>query len=479
MVLLLSTIVSASPMDALRQYYEADKNEQIDTMMELTDFSHVDPADLSDFKQRTREMMETLVDIFDTKSYSISGEYVHESGDDALVFYHLKTELIDKKGKTAEIELDFVAVMHKTANKWKVVYLQPKDSFEQNMMLRALTISAGESIKEVVDEPDVGIDYDKEKKVEKEGGLWAWIKKIIYWLFGIEEAEPAPKVAPKPTQPTTPTKPIPTLSCDSGWKCKDDYTLAYKKTDCSWMSEQRCEYGCDNGACIEAPQKQTVQPMPKEPTAAPDINKGSVAHYKFEGDANDDSGNAHNAVIYGAEFVDGKFGKALSFDGVDDYVQALGTYTFSGTNQITVIAWFKLTDHKAYDGIVCSKSESCCEYRIMADPSLYPFYNPGQHSDQTVESYTFNKNTWYHYAMTVQGGGQANIYLNGELIHASSKGVPLELPDITNSFIIGMDVPLGTGSDITPNHPFNGLIDEVRIYNRALTAEEIKLIYSQ
>jgi len=174
MILLSSLIVFAadSPTDVLKDYYEADKNEDIDTMMSLTDFSHVDTADLGEFKGDMRKTLEALAASFDTKSYAISGEYVQESGDDALVFYHLETELEDKKGKTAELDLDFVAVMHKTDGKWKIVYMQPKDTFEQNMILRELTISASESIEEVVldvddteiDDTKVEIDTDDQEK---------------------------------------------------------------------------------------------------------------------------------------------------------------------------------------------------------------------------------------------------------------------------------------------------------------------------
>ncbi len=47
---------------------------------------------------------------------------------------------------------------------------------------------------------------------------------------------------------------------------------------------------------------------------------GLVGEWHFDGDAKDSSGNGNDGTVYGATFVDGKFGKALSFDGMDDYV---------------------------------------------------------------------------------------------------------------------------------------------------------------
>ena len=163
---------------------------------------------------------------------------------------------------------------------------------------------------------------------------------------------------------------------------------------------------------------------------------------------------------------------ALSFDGVDDYVRD-STPTglnFVSTNQITIEAWFKLTGHSAYDGII-SINDGSCAYRIMADQNLYPFYDPGAHNDQTVTTYRFTVNTWYHYAMTVQGGGNAVIYVNGASIHTSSAGVPANLPN-------GNDILIGTGEG-PGTHPTQGLIDEVRIYNTALSLGEIQKHYAE
>ncbi len=58
--------------------------------------------------------------------------------------------------------------------------------------------------------------------------------------------------------------------------------------------------------------------------SAVDLERGLVAYYSFDDcSAKDLSGNGNDGIIYGAKCVDGKFGKALSFDGVNDYVRVL------------------------------------------------------------------------------------------------------------------------------------------------------------
>lgn len=144
LVLPVIGLAADTPWDVVQQYYEADKNEDIDTLMSLTDFSHVDAGDLDQFKADMRTSLETLAELFDTKSYTLSNENVNINGNDAFVFYHQNSLLEDSDGQTAEVDLDFVAVMYNVNGEWKITYTQPKDTFEQNFALRELTVSAGE-----------------------------------------------------------------------------------------------------------------------------------------------------------------------------------------------------------------------------------------------------------------------------------------------------------------------------------------------
>jgi len=165
--------VWASPLDSLHQYYEADKNEDIEKIISLTDFSSVDPSDLEEFMQETRIALETLAEIFNTEYYQISDESIITDEDNAIVYYRLKTEITDNLGDSLVIDEDFVAVMRKS-DIWRVVYTQPKDVFEKNMIAREATIALGESYAEKVDFSDfplekLGDDAIGEKKEDRKG----------------------------------------------------------------------------------------------------------------------------------------------------------------------------------------------------------------------------------------------------------------------------------------------------------------------
>ncbi|MBN1425290.1 carboxypeptidase regulatory-like domain-containing protein [Candidatus Fermentibacteria bacterium] len=199
------------------------------------------------------------------------------------------------------------------------------------------------------------------------------------------------------------------------------------------------------------------------PQAGGASHDGLLLYLPLNGDANDESGQGHTSTVFGAEWGEGKDGEGLRLNGRSSYVQVSGHYEFSSTNQMTIMAWFRLTDHAEYDGIV--SSAECCTYRLLVSPKLHPLYDPGSHTDVEVPSHTFQLNEWYHYAMTIDNGF-ARVFVNGRQVFGSLNGVPARLPDIADAFLIG--------SGERGKHYACGTIDEVYVYNRALTEEEIE-----
>jgi Concanavalin A-like lectin/glucanases superfamily len=196
---------------------------------------------------------------------------------------------------------------------------------------------------------------------------------------------------------------------------------------------------------------------------------GLMALYSFDSRSGsvlrDLSGNGIDGTVYGATWVDGRFGQALRFDGVDDYVQAVGQYRFSAFNALTVEAWVKLTGHSAFDNILSFRN--CCAYRLLISPSLHPYFNPGTNTDVEVGAYTLALERWYHIALVSIGGGVATVFVDGDRVFAGSNGVPEVLPDMFEALYIG-------GSSEGQGIFTEGLIDEVRIYNKALTEGQIR-----
>jgi hypothetical protein len=199
----------------------------------------------------------------------------------------------------------------------------------------------------------------------------------------------------------------------------------------------------------------------------------SVLELRFEDNSSglvfDSSGNGNHGKIYGSILVDGRYGKALSFDGVDDYVNIPDSASLSISTAITVSFWIYPRTFAPETQAVLSKgsSGSNCNYDFHLYTNTLRWSTCVGGSLNELVATLGAENTWYYIVGTYDGSVK-RLYVNGELIASLSQtGI---LP--TNT------LPLTIGS--APNWYgtfFNGIIDEVRIYNRALSEDEIKHLY--
>jgi len=186
--------------------------------------------------------------------------------------------------------------------------------------------------------------------------------------------------------------------------------------------------------------------------------------------AGDRSGNGNTGTIYGATWVDGKFGKALSFDGVDDYVQVSHNPSLSITDAITIEAWIKPSSLTPVYQEILSKGGDYNSNNDNYDIYLHYTRVAIHWKNDVYESLTgILINTWTHIAITIDVPNLiSKMYINGNLDKTFTITTVPEAN--TNPLVIGKYI-------IGSPYPFNGLIDEVRIYNRALSEEEIKAHY--
>lgn len=213
------------------------------------------------------------------------------------------------------------------------------------------------------------------------------------------------------------------------------------------------------------------------------LSDGLIAYYPFSGNANDTSSNGLNGTVYGAILTTDRFGNpnsAYSFDGVDDYIAIPNNSSQQiTTNQITVSAWIRLNGD--VDNI---------QARIICKQALVPhnvfgwgleIFGAG-YGSSTGNQLIFHDSdgsTWYnclspthlnpfqlyHVAVT-DNAGLITIYVDGQEDYSSNSG--LGIPS-------SIDAPIHIGVTNPPNrYFFNGTIDEVRIYNRTLSAAEIE-----
>ena len=176
------------------------------------------------------------------------------------------------------------------------------------------------------------------------------------------------------------------------------------------------------------------------------------------------------------QWVNGKFGKALLFDGVDDFVEIPHADILTVDNEVTVMAWINVerlgfSDTDNYQGIV-AKSNNPRSYSLYTQGSgTLHFSTTSTATNAFVGSSSSGQvplNEWVHVAAIVVDGGHV-YYINGEPSGTGGSGIVLPGTTDTSPVVIGRT---GEGA----NRSLLGMIDDVRIYNEALTQEEIQVI---
>jgi len=202
-----------------------------------------------------------------------------------------------------------------------------------------------------------------------------------------------------------------------------------------------------------------------------------ILHLKLDGNANDSSGQGNDGTVSEAVPTnDGKFKGAYEFDGIDDYISIPESASIpAGTlnDNCTVSLWFKLNNASISDNPLVTSYTSSIDYArfwiryvggyIYARSSIY------EDPIQFLE--TLNSNQWYHLVYAQNGTHQMG-YLDGVLKQT--------LTHTSGADVLGVEVSLGADRDAGDGiPPLDGYLDEVRIYNRSLSASEIRELYNQ
>jgi hypothetical protein len=214
--------------------------------------------------------------------------------------------------------------------------------------------------------------------------------------------------------------------------------------------------------------------------------EGMVSYWRFDegtGTMAYDSVGDNHGTVYGATWTSGIVAGALSFDGVDDYVEIPHSPSLDITGAITMSGWIKLNSLSG-GNMMLAKAVSHGHYsrtsymllvgsdaEIGLKISLVLFgYWP---ADLFVTTSSVNTGEWYHLAATWDGStsnaNNVKIYINGELNQSFTKTNTLR--SVTESVTIGSMKPS------TYYNALDGYLDEVAIYNRALSEQEIEECY--
>jgi len=222
-----------------------------------------------------------------------------------------------------------------------------------------------------------------------------------------------------------------------------------------------------SAATINADQAPQLPPVATLQNIFP---AGLQAYYPFDGDGNDVSGNARNLTPLSAPSIadrivdQGVAATAVSFDGSAN--QAL-TYAGSGglVNAYTVSLWFKLNNLETQQKIISFFAGYADLYSHGSDILWDLRQADGTHTSLIIK----NTDLQWHNIMVSFDGATLSQYLDG--VRVSTGPRPLAISHAPNAISIG-NYSYGKGD------PFQGMVDEVMVFNRALSGDEISDLYN-
>jgi Concanavalin A-like lectin/glucanases superfamily len=213
-----------------------------------------------------------------------------------------------------------------------------------------------------------------------------------------------------------------------------------------------------------------------------------IAWYPFNGNPNDASGNGNNGTANSITFVPDRFGNsnsAANFSYTNSYIDVHSSNSLNFPNTVSISLWVnKRTQRQEYTGILCKGRDNGENFYVgysEVNKYYYAGINNGGswHSFGTVSTFP-DTGRWQHLVAVISASTTPTIYINGQIYqgewkNGASPWVLSSLPTTDSSMRIGRGSD-GVGGTL---ECFNGAIDDIRIYSRTLSAEEITALYQE
>ena len=233
---------------------------------------------------------------------------------------------------------------------------------------------------------------------------------------------------------------------------------------------------CGESTTLTASSTSAVQPCIKADLPLT-LQNGLVGYWPFCGNANDASGNGNNGTVNGATLTTDRFGNvnsAYSFDGVGNYVNVLDANSLDFSNNFTLSGWYQTNDINQTDQTIIGKGRaiSGTGYHLLVNTSLnlmqFGYNNNVINGGATTPATPSNLSGW-HFLTGTYDGSAAKIFIDGILLNSV-----YEVYSLQNS-----SIPLNIGRETSGlGRYFNGKLDDIAIYNRALSASEVQQLYA-
>jgi hypothetical protein len=194
---------------------------------------------------------------------------------------------------------------------------------------------------------------------------------------------------------------------------------------------------------------------------------GLVGWWPFNGNANDESVNTNDGTVNGATLAsdrNGNSNSAYSFDGLNDNISAYR----SGLNQFSISLWFNTNQNSSFTPFIDANNINWELYLSNLKPTFTKWISLLANYQEYISSTIISTSQWYN-LICVFTSNNVNLFLNGNLISSFTN---VTLPNINNgNYYFGASI-----SGVSQF--YNGILDDIGIWNRALTQCEIQDLYT-
>ena len=212
--------------------------------------------------------------------------------------------------------------------------------------------------------------------------------------------------------------------------------------------------------------------MAQVPSYVP--TNGLVGYWPFNGNANDESGNGNNGTVNGAVLVSDRKGasnKAYSFDGINDVISIPDNSTFE-SNRHSISFWIKYSNLPSSRFDILGKDNSSGNRQFIVQLESTGKVRTALFTDSTnaiLDTREPLKSSLWSHVVVAYDSSYYEIYINGVSDTAM----------FTKGNLLQASIPLNIGGTPSFNQYFKGEIDDVCFWNRALSSNEVNVLYTQ
>ena len=230
----------------------------------------------------------------------------------------------------------------------------------------------------------------------------------------------------------------------------------------------------DKDTCNDTPEGEDIDE--NGCSISDKISLGRLIWYPFNNNAKNKVSSKYDGLVEGPTLVPDRFGNnhsAYSFKGNNDRIYTSTDTEFNNLKKISISLWYNMNSHKNYNHFINQEGKYALAENLNADTKIYFYYDDSNFIKTGQKS---PLNVWNHLVITYEfktgfiNESICKIYLNNTIVGSFTTTKDLE--NTTKNLIIG-----NYGETPSAINGFDGIIDDIMIWDRVLSPDEVLYLY--